>query len=628
MVVDTSGSPAAALRPLPTTAVQLQDGFWMPRLERNRTVTIPSLYRQLQEKGRLESFERASGKKDVPFPGGYYFNDADVYKWLEAACWSLAGSQDDSDLRARLDQVITEIADAQEPTGYVNTYFSRERAAERWTNFDLHEMYCAGHLFQAAIAHVRATGSMRLMEVALSLADHICDLFGPEEQGKQRKLDAHPEVEMALVELYRATGRERYLNQAQFFIDARGHGLLGRPYKYFEPDYAQDNAPFRQLDRVTGHAVRMMYLDCGATDVYAETGEAALRAALDRQWANMTQRRLYVTGGVGARGDGEAFGKDYQLPSAGAYAETCAAIGAFMWNYRLLLVSGEARYADMMERILYNGMLAGLSLDGASYFYENPLSDDGSHRRQEWFDCACCPPNVARTLAALPGYFASTSRAAVWLHLYAAGAARASLPSPLAWNVSTNYPWSGDIAIEIVEAPPVIVAFHLRIPEWCPNPSITINGRSAGAVALPGDYAVVAREWRAGDTIELDLPMAVRTIAGHPNVVDACGRVALMRGPLVYCIESADHPGCSVQALRLPKGSRLLAVHRPDLLGGVYTLEGEGASLDLSDWECTLYRSTESAPEPQAAPTQLTAVPYYAWANRAPGPMEVWIPVL
>jgi DUF1680 family protein len=629
VVVDTSQSACARLNPLPVTAVRLADAFWSPRLRINRETTLPSQYRLLVEKGRLDNFRRAAGKKpDIPFQGRYYFNDSDVYKWLEAASWSLAAAPDDAALRQRVEEAIAEIADAQDRDGYLNTYFSVERAGERWTNFDLHEMYCAGHLFQGAVAHFRATRSPRLLDIATRLADHICDRFGPEEQGKRRKLDAHAEVEMALVELYRATGNRRYLEQAQFFLDARGHGLLGRPYTYFDPDYAQDNAPFRELDRVTGHAVRMMYLDCGAADVYAETGEAALKAALDRQWTNMTGRRLYVTGSVGARGEGEAFGKDYQLPSASAYAETCAAIGNVMWNWRMLLITGEARYADVMERALYNGMLSGLSLDGAAYFYENPLADDGAHRRQEWFECACCPPNVARLLASLPGYFASLTENSVWIHLYGESAGTTTLPGgeAVAWTQTTDYPWDGAIAITLTQAPPAPISLHLRIPGWAEEASLAINGARDEAALRPGSYARVERVWRPGDTLRLTLPMPVRRLIGHPNIVDTYGRIALMRGPLVYCVEQADHPDADVATLRLPADADLQAVPRPDLLGGVLTIQGEAQAIDLSGWQRVLYQSAARVRSASHRPVRLTAIPYYAWANRSPGPMTVWIP--
>jgi uncharacterized protein len=423
-VVDTSGSPHAHLRTLPLEAVSLADDFWEPRRRINREVTLPSQYRHLEETGRLDNFRRASGKIGGEYQG-IYFNDSDVYKWLEAASWTLA-TDPDPDLERMVDDAITEIADAQRPDGYLNTYFTFEKAAERWTDFDLHEMYCAGHLFQAAVANFRATGSERLLDVATRFADHICDTFGPEEE-KRQAVDGHEEVEMALVELFRVTGEKRYLEGARYFIDARGHGLLGRPYGQHDPSYSQDHEPLRNQSEVVGHAVRAMYLYSGAADVYAETGELELMEALRRLWMNMTTRRMYVSGGLGSRYEGEAFGKDFELPNERAYAETCAAIGSVMWNWRMLGIEGDARFADLIEHALYNAVMPGISLDGQHYFYQNPLADDGTHRRQPWFGCACCPPNVARLLASLPGYFYSTSEGAVWVHLYAEGAATVEL---------------------------------------------------------------------------------------------------------------------------------------------------------------------------------------------------------
>jgi uncharacterized protein len=630
-VVDTSRSMAARLRPLPVDAIKLTDDFWAPRLRTNRETTLPTQYRLLHKKGRLDNFLRAAGKKDIPFQGYYYFNDTDVYKWLEAAAWALAVGPEDPELIAMIDEAITLVADAQGPDGYLDTYFSVDRAGQRWTNFDLHEMYCAGHLFQAAVAHHRATGSRRLLDVATRFADHLCAMFGPEEQGKRNRLDAHPEVEMALVELYRVTGERRYLEQAQFFLDARGHGLLGRPYGKFEPDYAQDGVPFRELQSVVGHAVRMMYLDCGAADIYAETGETALLAAMTRQWANMTERKLYITGGAGAKGEGEAFDRDHQLPNGSAYAETCAAIGSFMWNWRMLLLTGEARYADLMELTLYNGLLSGISLDGTRYFYENPLANDGTHRRQEWFECACCPPNVARTLAALPGYHASVAADALWLHLYGSSRGTVTLPdgATIAWTQTANYPWHGNIEITIDSVPATPIALHLRVPGWAEGATLTLNGTAVPRTLIPGSYESVTRVWQPGDTLHLELPMPIQQRVAHPNLVENRACMALMRGPLVYCIEQADHPEDDLLTLRLPAvlAAQLEPVERPNLLGGITTLEGSARSVDLSAWNHALYKpltGSDALPERAA---RLTAIPYYTWANRAPGPMMVWIPM-
>jgi len=628
-VVDLTQSKQARLRPVPLAAVTLDDAFWAPRLKLNRETTLPSQYRQLEETGRLDNFRRASGKKDIPFEG-IYFNDSDVYKWLEAASYSLATHSDDETLKRMVDAVITEVADAQDANGYLNTYFSVDRVGERWTNLrDMHELYCAGHLIQAAVAHFRATGETRLLDVATRFANHICDTFGPE--GREGTC-GHEEIEMALVELYRATENKRYLVQAQRFIDLRGKGLLGKVDGHFGNNYCQDHVPFRELRDVTGHAVRMMYLDCGATDVYAETGEQALKDALDAQWHNMTTRRMYVTGGLGSRYEGEAFGKDYELPSDRAYTETCAAIGSVMWNWRLLNITGEARYADLMELTLYNGVLAGLSLDGAHYFYQNPLADDGTHRRQAWFGCACCPPNVARLLASLPGYFYSVSESAAWVHLY--GSRTANLPLPdgglLRLTQKTNYPWNGDIEITIEDAPEFFDLLCLRIPEWADGAAITVNGAVVDVETRPGSYADIGREWQTGDVIRLLLPMPVQRLACHPAIADVYGRVALQRGPLVYCIEQADHNNPNegaagdVRALRLPQDASLTPRFVPDLLGGVTVVDA--LTLSPAARADALYPRYPS-PDENDTVVAMTAIPYYAWANREPGPMRVWLPV-
>jgi DUF1680 family protein len=623
-VVDTSRSPHVRLRPVPLDAVDLADDFWEPRRRINREVTLPSQYGHLEDTGRLDNFRRASGKIGGAYQG-IYFNDSDVYKWLEAAAWTLAEGSD-SELERMVDAAITEIEDAQRPDGYLNTYFTFERAAQRWTDFDLHEMYCAGHLFQAAVAHFRATGSERLLAVATRFADHICDTFGPED-GKRQAVDGHEEVEMALVELFRVTGEKRYLEGAQYFIDARGHGLLGRPYGQHEPSYSQDHEPLRDQSEVVGHAVRALYLYSGAADVYAETGERALLQALRRLWENMTTRRMYVSGGLGSRYEGEAFGKDFELPNERAYTETCAAIANVMWNWRMLALEGEARYADLIEHTLYNAVLPGLSLDGQHYFYQNPLADDGSHRRQPWFGCACCPPNVARLLASLPGYLYSTSEDAVWVHLYAEGAATVELDGKrtIRLHQRTRYPWDGSVETT-VEAEGEFTIM-LRIPAWCEEGvAVEVNGEPVEAELSPGSYANLHRTWRLGDTINLDLPMPVRRVESHPYVAENAGSVALMRGPLLYCAEQVDNPGVELRDIVLEGREPAISLE-PDLLGGVTVLQAE-ARLAAPDngWEDRLYRTLHPRErDTQTYPTRVTLVPYYAWANREPGAMRVWL---
>ena len=623
-IVDTSRSPHARLRPLPLDAVKLADDFWEPRRRINRDVTLPSQYRHLEDTGRLDNFRRASGKTGGEYQG-IYFNDSDVYKWLEAAAWTLAEGSD-PELERMVAAAITEIEDAQRPDGYLNTYFTFERSTQRWTNFDLHEMYCAGHLFQAAVAHFRATGSERLLAVATRFADHICDTFGPEE-GKRHAVDGHEEVEMALVELFRVTGARRYLEGAQYFIDARGHGLLGRPYGQHEPSYSQDHEPLRDQSEVVGHAVRALYLYTGAADVYAETGEPDLLRALDRLWENMTMRRMYVSGGLGSRFEGEAFGKDFELPNERAYTETCAAIASVMWNWRMLALEGEARYADLIEHTLYNAVLPGLSLDGQHYFYQNPLADDGSHRRQPWFGCACCPPNVARLLASLPGYFYSASEGAVWAHLYAEAAATIELDENRTIRLSqrTRYPWDGRVEID-VEAEAEF-SMMLRLPAWCEEgAAVEVNGESIDAELTPGSYVEICRTWRRGDTINMHLPMPARRVECHPYVAENAGRVALVRGPLLYCAEQKDNPGVDLRDLVLV-GEEPTVRLEPDLLGGVALLQAEARSAAPHDgWEGRLYRTVHPREgRVHTHATRVTAVPYYAWANREPGAMRVWL---
>ena len=627
VIVDTSESRYARLRPLPLADVRLSDGFWEPRRRINREETLPSQYGHIEETGRLDNFRRAAGKIEAPFKG-LYFNDSDVYKWLEAASWSLA-TDPDPDLERMVDAAITEVADAQRPDGYLNTYFTFERADERWTDFDLHEMYCAGHLIQAAVANFRATGARRLLDVAIHFADHICDLFGPEEEGKRPAVDGHEEIEMALVELFRVTGDRSYLRQALFFVDARGHGLLGEPYGRFDPSYSQDHEPLRAQREVVGHAVRALYLYSGAADVFAEIGEPDLLLALERLWCNMTTKRMYVSGGLGSRHEGEAFGGDYELPNERAYAETCAAIASVMWNWRMLLVSGDARYADLMEHTLYNAVLPGVSLDGRRFFYQNPLADDGTHRRRPWFGCACCPPNVARLLASLPGYLYGLSGDAVWVHLYAESVATVDLgDQTVRLSQRTDYPWDGNVEISVEEGEGEF-GLLLRVPSWCEEGcTVAVNGNALDIPVSPGSYAEIRRTWRAGDTVHLDLPMPVRRVECHPYVAENAGRVALMRGPLLYCVEGADNPGLDPRDLVLPADEEPSANPDPSLLGGVVALDARVEILapDRS-WEDRLYRTARPEPEGsrEAGPTTARAVPYYAWANREPGPMRVWL---
>jgi DUF1680 family protein len=609
-VVDTTHSPHARLRTTPVTAVRLMDAFWAPRQTINRERTIPGQLILCED--RIDNFRRASGKKDIPFQG-IFFNDSDVYKWLEAASFSLA-THPDPKLDADVDSVIAEVAAAQQPDGYLNTYYMFERASERFSNLkDMHEMYCAGHLFQAAVAHYRATGKWTLLEVATKLADHLDGIFGP---GKRVGACGHEEAEMGLVELYRVTGETRYLRLAECMVEARGH----KPGIFNNSSYHQDHLPFTEQTEVVGHAVRHMYLCCGAADVATETGNAGYLHALEALWKNMTTRRMYVTGGVGSRWEGEAFGADFELPNDRAYTETCAAIGSVMWNWRMLQITGESRFADLMELALYNGVLAGLSLDGDHYFYQNPLTDSGRHRRQKWFGCACCPPNVARLLASLPGYFYSVDANAVWVHLYASGSASLTLGNgeTVALVQRSRYPWDGEIELLIEQAPNIPFSLRLRIPAFATGATAEVNGEAVNLLAEDG-YAIIHRSWSSGDTVRLTLPMPVERLESHPYVMSDLGRIALKRGPIVYCLEQADAPEANVWDIALPLDGPLEPEFVPDLLGGVTVLRGEGIARDVAP-DLPLYH-----PALDDIPAGRKVV--VTWANREPGQMQVWIPV-
>ena len=613
MVTDTSRSPYAKLRPVPVGATRLEDGFWAPRLRLLRKATLPSQHRLLEETGRMFNFRRASGKAEGEF-SGFYFNDSDVYKWLEAVGFALAYSPDEG-LRDTAQGVVKEVSSARDADGYLDTYFALDRKVERWRNLrDLHELYCAGHLIQAAVAFHRATGDRELLDAATSFADNIVGVFGP---GKQPGTPGHPEIEMALTELYRLTGDEAYLDLARFFLDQRGQGVIGGKA------YHVDHELFRELDEVAGHAVRSLYLNCGAADVYMETGETALWEALECLWLNMTERRMYVTRGVGARHDGEAFGEDYELPSRHAYAETCAAIASVMWNWRMLLSSGEAKYTDALELALYNGVLSGISLDGERYFYVNPLADRGGHRRQAWFPCACCPPNVARTLASLPGYFYSASKDGLWVHLYARSTSRIKLEkTAVKVTQETDYPWEGEVELALEPEAEKAFTLHLRIPGWCREPELLINGEPTGVTVEPGSYARLERIWEKGDELRLDLPMPVERILSNPLVLENADRVALKRGPIIYCLEQVDNPDADVWSIAISTGEPIEAAYRPDILNGIVTLRGAAHTID-TDFEGKLYRPMSETPLKKRR-IEFTAIPYYAWANREPGPMIVW----
>lgn len=609
-IIDTSNSPYARLHPVSINSVKLTGGFLSERLKTIQEITIPTQYELLEQTQRINNFRRASGKIKGDF-FGFFFNDTDVYKWIEAASFSLMSKRDEN-LEKLLDNVIEEIRLAQDEDGYLDTYFTFEREKDRWSNLkDLHELYCAGHLIQAGIAHYRATGKRNLLDIAIRFADHIDSVFGP---GKREGTSGHPEVEMALVELYRTTKERKYLNLAKFFIDERGKGLVGGDL------YHIDHKPFRELDEIVGHAVRSLYLNCGATDLYLEIGDQALLNALERLWHNFTERKMYITGAAGARHEGEAFGEDYELPNDTAYAETCASIASMMWNFRMLHISPDGRFGDIMELVLYNGLLSGISLDGKNYFYVNPLTDRGKHRRQKWFACACCPPNIARLIASIPGYIYSKSFDGIWVHLYTSNIAHIDWNGEIIdFEVKTNYPWDGLVEFNINTDGNY--SFFLRIPNWCKGYSIIINGEELSPCLING-YAKIERRWKKGDILKLNLYMGIQLVESNPKILNNIGRVAIKRGPIVYCLEQVDN-SFNIFDLEISSNTSFSSSFE-SILGGVTTIKGKGSIVDSNIWKRNLYLPMKEV-DSMRKEVEFTAIPYYAWGNREEGPMQVWI---
>ncbi|WP_327432065.1 glycoside hydrolase family 127 protein [Streptomyces sp. NBC_01236] len=629
--------PGAKAELAPAT-VEVRGGFWETRREVNARTSIPQGPGLLESAGNLRNLGVAAGTAEGEFQGAYPFVDSDVYKWLEAASWQLARQtpEGDSPLAADVERIVSLVAGAQQPDGYLNTWFQLLKGGERYRDLRWgHELYCAGHLIQAAVAHHRATGRGELLDVAVKFADHIDSVFGLPGSGKPIDgVDGHPEVETALVELYRETGERRYLDLAGYFVDRFGHGLLGGEA------YCQDRVPLREATNVEGHAVRQLYLLAAATDLATETGEAELRATAERLWAAMTTTKTHITGGLGAHHDEEDFGDPYELPNERAYCETCAAIASIQWSWRMALLTGGARYSDLIERTLFNGFLAGVSLDGERWLYVNPLQvrdghtdpgGDQSARRTRWFRCACCPPNVMRLLASLEHYLASSDTGGLQIHQYVTGRYTGDLGgTPVVVSAETDYPWHGTIALTVEETPADRPwTLSLRIPQWCGAYRI----RSGDTVYDQTDAPVtdgwlrLERTWVPGDRVVLELALEPRLTAADPRVDAVRGCVAIERGPLVYCLEEVDHPGGGLDDTVLDTTRPLAVKHRPDLLGGVTTVVAAGHRRHIADAGWWPYRTAGTADAPPAdAPLELTAIPYYAWANRQDGSMRVWLP--
>src|SRR5579863_4284937 len=631
-VLDLSRSPYAKLKTVPVSAVTIRDGFWQKRRQTNVESSIPSMHDELIEHGRMDNFLRLEGKSNAPQKGPVY-SDSEIYKWTESVGFALqSGAR--PQLRSMAEPMIRDVVAAQEPSGYLNTYYQGDRRSQRMLpeiQTTGHELYCIGHLLQGAIAWYRATGDATLLNAGIRFVDgFLLPNYGP---GPNQKpiVAGHPEIEMSLIELYRTTGNRRYLDLAGYIL--RGDNRI--PLTPRQTTYMYCGIPFTSRTKLEGHAVRCMYACCGATDYYLETGDQAYWKTLTTLWEDLSQRQMYITGGVGARSDGESFGEAYELPNAQAYGESCAAIGNMMWNWRMLAASGEAKHADVIERALYNGINSGMSLDGTTYCYRNPLAfnpDSGEQIRNPWYDTTCCPPNLERTFASLPGYFYSTSKDGLYVHLYDNSTLDWHLENgtPLKVAQKTNYPWDGDVKMTVSPSEPADFEMNVRIPGWAKSVKVAVNGKAIDG-AKPGEYLKIKRRWSPGDTITLAFPMAAEIVASNPRVEENLGRVAVQRGPIVYCMEGLDQnpAAADFSEVAIIVNSKLLkafeAEHKPALLEGVTVLKHSGAIYDSASDKGPLYADAMGA-APKTMAETLTFIPYYAWANRKPTEMQVWVP--
>lgn len=601
-----------SMSPVNFSDVTIRSDFWSPRLETNRRVSIPHNLDTCEETGRIDNFRHASGATPRGDFRGHIFHDSDVYKVLEGVAYSLHTHPDPA-LRARLEEIIDLIAGSQQEDGYLNTWFTVAKPEDRWKNLGAdHELYCAGHMFEAAVAHYYATGDRKFLDVACRFADHIDSVFG---EGKRHGIAGHPEIELALVKLWRATGEERYLNLTRFLVEEHGNDK----HRQLFGEYAQDHLPVRQQTEPVGHAVRFLYFYSGVADLAAIDGDEGYVNTMNQLWDYIVTKKMYLTGGVGVQGHGEGFADAYYLPNYDAYCETCASIGMVFWNHRLALLHGDGKYADLVERLLYNGAISGISLDGAKFFYVNPLASHGDHHRQPWYGCACCPTNVVRFVASLGQYPYATigDGEGICVLQYVGGDVTLPLQSGrVRVTQETNYPWDGNIKITVAPEEAAEFTVRVRIPAWCDRATLSVNDDPMDAKPDQG-FVSIHRKWNPGDVIRLNLPMEVRRIPANPQVEAQQGRMAVMRGPVVYCLEDVDNP-CAVDQVALAADAQFEIEHRGDLLSGVTVLKSQGTQSGI--------RETDDGLELGEGRVDLTMVPYYAWDNREAGNMVVWIP--
>lgn len=639
--------------PVALNNVKVDDAFWGRYMELVRREAIPYQWEILNDRvpgaepsHAIENFRIAAGLSEGEFYG-FVFQDSDVAKWLEAVAYSLS-HHPDGKLEEIADGVIELVGKAQQPDGYLNTYFTIKEPGKRWTNErDKHELYCAGHMIEAAVAYYNATGKRKLLDIVCAFADHIDQVFGPGE-GKKKGYPGHQGIELALVKLYKTTGNERYLKLSKFFIDERGKqpfffdieakergeegdkGFFG-DYSY---PYRQSHLPVREQKTAVGHAVRAVYMYSGMADVAAETEDQSLVEACRTLWENVTKRQMYVTGGLGSQGYGEDFTFDYDLPNDTCYTETCASVGLVFWARSMQKVGMDGNYADVMEQALYNGVLSGMSLDGKKYFYVNPLEvwpesckkrydkKDVATTRQGWFSCACCPPNLARLIASIGGYIYSVDKDTVYTHLYLGNNAEIEVGGQTASiSQETGYPWDGKVRIKVDPAHDSEFTMAVRIPGWCRNAGIRVNGREVDiSNSMDKGYARLTRLWGKGSVIEIDMPMPVRRVQANPELRENAGKVAIQRGPVVYCLEETDNSG-RLSDLVLAENPEFTAGYDGQVLGGVVVIRGRAYRSSDRQWNGELYGELDF----DKVPVEIKAVPYYAWNNRGEGEMTVWI---
>ena len=616
------------LYPVNFAQVAITDVFWKPKMETVANATIDACVNYTQNKtGRIRNFEKAatrSGKHE-----GIYYDDSDVYKAIEAIAYSLK-NHPDAELEKTTDDWIDKIAASQLPDGYLNTYYVLTDINKRWTDMEKHEDYCAGHLIEAGIAYYNTTKKDKLLNTAIRFANHIDSFFRLQNKPW---VSGHQEIELALMKLYHHTKNNRYLQLADWFLEQRGKGL-GKGViwdQWKDPDYCQDKIPVKDQRKITGHAVRAMYLYTGAADVAAVTNDAGYITAMDSVWQDVVYRHMYITGGIGAQGSNEGFGKPYDLPNETAYCETCASVGMVFWNQRMNMLSGNAKYIDVLERSLYNGALDGLSLSGDRFFYGNPLASSGNNNRREWFGTACCPSNIARLVSSLGNYIYATSSNAVWVNLFAGSNTNVSLgKNNIGLAMETGYPWKGNVQLTLAPSKKQSFELRIRIPGWLneaapgdlykyeaamkSEPVIVVNGVKAEYKNENG-YAVINRLWKKGDVINIEFPMKVQRVVSNVAVKQNNNRIALQYGPLMYCVEGADNPDAN-RGLVVPPNTVFEAVFAPSLLGGVNTIRFEAPVLTVSD----------DAQSVSTIKRKITAIPYFSWNNRGANDMQVWLP--